>query len=179
MIQHRTTRRTGVALTARPYAESSEFAAAAETEGGSSMSAVAERPITIIGVPRQAATGKDACALALSYLRWASACWRGETLAPVFATRLETYWRSSLPPVPADRPDAVSPHGGGGRGIRWYHTDDAVLGYVPGAGGGYQVPVAAIPQLVRCTHTRPSMTQGSPAYESRMPQPQGHEYSVQ
>jgi hypothetical protein len=31
--------------------------------------------------------------------------------------------------------------------------DKEVLGYIPGAAGGYQVPVAAIPQLVRCTHT--------------------------
>ena len=52
------------------------------------MSAVAERPITITAVPRRPATEKDACALALSYLRWASACWRGDTLAPVFATQL-------------------------------------------------------------------------------------------
>jgi hypothetical protein len=119
------------------------------------MSAVAERPITLTAVPRQPATEKDACALALSYLRWASACWKGETLAPVFATRLGAYWCPELPPMPVDRADAISPHGGGGRSIHWYHTDDEVLGYVPGAAGGYRVPVAAIPQLVRCTHTRP------------------------
>ena len=121
------------------------------------MSAIAERPITITAVPRQPATGKDACALALSYLRWASACWRGDTLAPVFATQLGACWRPALPPTPAGRADAISPHGGGGRGIHWYHTDEEVLGYVPGAAGGYQVPVAAIPQLVRCSHTRPRL----------------------
>jgi hypothetical protein len=124
------------------------------------MSAIAERPITITAVPRQSATGKDACALALSYLRWASACWRGDTLAPVFATQLEACWRPALPPEPASQADAISPHGGGGRGIHWYHTDEAVLGYVPGAAGGYQVPITAIPQLVRCTYTRPRTTDG-------------------
>jgi hypothetical protein len=121
------------------------------------MSVVAERPITITAAPRQPATGKDAYALALSYLRWASACWRGDTLAPVFATRLEAYWRPALPTRPAGQADAISPHGGGGRGIQWYHTDEEVLGYVPGAAGGYQVPVAAVPQLVRCTDTRPRL----------------------
>ena len=130
------------------------------------MSAIAERPITMTEVLRQRATERDACALALSYLRWASACWRGDTLAPVFATRLGAYWRPALPPLPAGRADAISPHGGGGRGIHWYHTEEEVLGYVPGAAGGYQVPVAAIPQLVRCTHTRPCTTQGSPTFES-------------
>ena len=143
------------------------------------MSAVAERPITITAAPRQSATGKDACALALSYLRWASACWKGDTLAPVFATRLGTYWRPELPPMPAGRADAISPHGAGGRSIHWYHTDEEVLGYVPGAAGGYQVPVAAIPQLVRCTHTRPVTTQGSSAYEFGRFRPQERRYSVQ
>jgi hypothetical protein len=133
------------------------------------MSAVAERPITITAVPRRPATGKDACALALSYLRWASACWRGDTLAPVFATQLGACWRPALPPKPAGRADAISPHGGGGRGIHWYHTDEAVLGYIPGVAGGYQVPVEAIPQLVRCTHTGPCMTHGSLAHVFGMP----------
>src|SRR5215204_4009342 len=152
-------------LTGCPYAASREFVAGTETEGASTMSAIAERPITITAVPRQPATEKDACALALSYLRWASACWRGDTLAPVFATQLGAYGRPALPRIPAGRADAISPHGGGGRGIYWYHTEKEVLGYVPGATGGYQVPVAAIPQLVRCTHTRPCMAQGRSAYE--------------
>jgi hypothetical protein len=57
----------------------------------------------------------------------------------------------------------------GGRGIHWYQTDDEVLGYVPGAAGGYQVPVSAIPQLVRCTHTRPGTTLDRSLDELRMP----------
>jgi hypothetical protein len=127
------------------------------------MSPVAERPITMTVAPPQPATGKDARALALSYLRWASACWRGDGLAPVFASRLGAYWRPALPPIPAGRADAISPHGGGGHGIHWYHTDEEVLGYIPGTAGGFQVPAAAIPQLVRCTHTRPAATQGRAA----------------
>ena len=143
------------------------------------MSTVAERPITITAAPRHPATEKDASALALSYLRWASACWRGERLAPVFATQLGAYWCPALPTKPAGQADAISPHGAGGRSIHWYHTDAEVLGYVPGAAGGYQVPVAAIPQLVRCTHTRARTTQGSPAYESGKLRPQERRYSVQ
>src|SRR5215213_4876581 len=130
-------------------------------KGGSNVSAVVEHPITITQVPRGPVTEDDARALGLSYLRWVSACWRGDTLAPVFATQLGACWRSELAPKPTGRPDAISPHGGGGRGIHWYHTDEEVLGYVPGAAGGYQVPVAAIPQLVRCTQARPGTTQGS------------------
>ena len=116
------------------------------------MSAVAERPIIITAVPRQRATEKDACALALSYQRWASAC-----------------WRPALPPKPTSRPDVISPHGGGGRDIHWYQTDDEVLGYVPGAAGGYQVPVSSIPQLVRRTHTPPGRTLDGSLDELGMP----------
>jgi hypothetical protein len=143
------------------------------------MSAVAERPITMVEVPCQPATEKDACALALSHLRWASACWRGDMLASVFATQLGAYWRPVLPPMPAGPADAISPHGGGGRGIHWYHTHEEVLGYVLGGAGGYRVPVAAIPQLVRCTRVRPGVTQGSSASESGKPRPERQGYSVQ
>jgi hypothetical protein len=133
------------------------------------MSAIAERPLTLTEVPHRPVTEKDACALALSYLRWASACWRGDSLAAVFATQLEACWSSALPPKPAGPPDAISPHGGGGRGIHWYHTDEAVIGYVPGSAGGYQVPGAAIPQLLRCTHTRPRTPPSASAHEYEMP----------
>ncbi len=131
------------------------------------MSAVAEHPsITIAAAQVSPATGKDAAALALGYLRWASACWRGDTLAPVFATRLGAYWRPALPPMPAGEADAVSPHGAGGRGIHWYQTGGEVCGYIPGAGGGYQVPVAAIPHLVRCAPIGPCAKQAGIASAS-------------
>jgi hypothetical protein len=143
------------------------------------MSVVAEHPITITAAPYRPATEKDACALALSYLRWASACWRGDRLAPVFATHLEACWHPVLPPIPAGQADAISPHGGGGRGIHWYHTAEEVLGYVPGAAGGYRVPLAVIPQLVRCTHTRPRTTFSSPAYESGKLRSEERRYPIQ
>ena len=133
------------------------------------MSAIAERPITITTASCRPATEKDACALALSYLRWASACWRGDTLAPVFATQLGAYWRPALPAMPAGQADAISPHGAGGRGIHWYNTDEEVLGYVPGAAGGYQVPTPAIPQLVRSTQMRPGTIHGSSEHEFGKP----------
>ena len=105
-------------------------------------------------------------ALALSALRMASACWRGDTLAPVFATLFGGMLASCTPPMPAGRVDAISPHGGGGRGIHWYHTDEEILGYVPGAAGGYQVPVLAIPQLlVRCTQLRPRLRLKAPRHK--------------
>ena len=130
------------------------------------MSAVAERPITITEVPRRPATEKDACALALSYLRWASACWRGDTLAPVFATQLGAYWRPALPPMPAGRADAISPHGGvdaASTGItrtkRFSDTSRERLA----ATRCRSRPSRA---RARCTHTRPCTTQGSRAFES-------------
>ena len=143
------------------------------------MSAVAERPITITEVPRRPATEKDACALALSYLRWASACWRGDTLAPVFATQLGACWRPELPPMPAGPRRCHQP-------ARWGWTRHPLVSHgrrgsriCPGAAGGYQVPVAAIPQLVRCTHTRPRTTQGTWEREFGKLRPEERRYPVQ
>jgi hypothetical protein len=134
------------------------------------MIATAERPSTMGQLEERCSpTGTEAQALALAYLRYASACWRGEMLAPVFATRLGAYWSPALPPAPAGGADAISPHGGGGRGIHWYQTGQAVIGYVPGAEGGYQVPVSAIPQLVRCAPSGPCVTGITVANESRRP----------
>jgi hypothetical protein len=96
------------------------------------------------------ATGSAASELATGFLRYASACWRGDTCAAAFPLRLSAYWRPVLPPPPAAAPDAVSLHGAAGRGIRWYQEGQDVLGYVPGLGGGYQVPAQAVAQLVRC-----------------------------
>ena len=88
--------------------------------------------------------------LAMGFLRYASAHWRGDPRPAVFPLRLSAYWRSEMPPAPTAAPDAVSPHGAAGRGIRWYETGPEVVGYVPGLPGGYQVPVQAVPTLVRC-----------------------------
>ena len=75
--------------------------------------------------PEQGLAAQD---LALGYLRSISACWRGDAGASVFTTRLGAYACSDLPPAPHTPPDAMSPHGGGGRGIHWYHIGNDVLG---------------------------------------------------
>jgi hypothetical protein len=118
------------------------------------MITAAERPIAVTA-SAPAAPGAAARALALGYLRYASASWRGDEQAPVFPLRLGAYWHPELPAAPAATPHAVSPHGGGGRGIRWYEAGDEVLGYVPGEHGGYRVPAATVPRLVRCAPVGP------------------------
>lgn len=115
------------------------------------MIAVAERP-TATGHLEDLCLPTEAPARVLTraYLRYASACWRGDSLAAVFASRLGAYWRPEMPPVPEAAPDTVSPHGGGGRGICWRQAGGEVLGHVPGARSGYRIPVDAIPRLVEC-----------------------------
>jgi hypothetical protein len=115
------------------------------------MTALAEHPATALpAVQRHLPAGELAHELALGYLRYASACWRGDPTAPVFGVRLGAYWRPELPQAPLTTPDAISPHGAAGRGIRWYQRGDEVIGYVPGVRGGYDVPAAAIHRLARC-----------------------------
>jgi hypothetical protein len=96
------------------------------------------------------ATGSASHELAAGFLRYASACWRGDRCAAVFPLRLSAYWHPAMPPAPVAAPDAVSPHGAAGRGICWYQAGQDVLGYVPGLPGGYQVPAQAVPGLVHC-----------------------------
>jgi len=116
------------------------------------MIAVAERPIAAVRPEAPPPlTGTEARAVALAYLQYASACWRGDPLATVFEARLRAFWCPEMPPVPATVPDAVSLHGGGGRGLCWRQVGDEILGHVPGARGGYQIPVGDIPRLVECT----------------------------
>jgi hypothetical protein len=102
------------------------------------------------------APGAEARALALGYLRYTSASWRGDDRASIFPLRLGAYWQPELPPAPAATPDAVSPHGGGGRGIQWYETGGEVLGYVTGGHGGYRIPAEAVPRLARCAPVGPA-----------------------
>ncbi|MCA9879821.1 MAG: hypothetical protein KC442_18635 [Thermomicrobiales bacterium] len=87
--------------------------------------------------------------LAETYQRYVSASWRGDAAAAAFGTRLGGYWQPALPPRPAAAPDAVSVHGGGGRGIAWYQRQDQVFGYLPEAAGGLAIPVADVPRLQR------------------------------
>jgi hypothetical protein len=99
--------------------------------------------------------GGAAQSLARAYLRFASAYWRGDAAGSSFADHLDVYWRSELPAAPGQTPDAISPHGGGGRGIQWYEVDGEVHGHVPGSLGGYRVPVNAIPRLSHCVPACP------------------------
>src|SRR5215204_4911560 len=88
--------------------------------GVNTMVATAERPTSIVQCEDlRPPSGTAAHALARAYLQYASACWRGESLTSVFASRLGAFWRPELPSAPVAAPDAVSPHGGGGRGIGW------------------------------------------------------------
>jgi hypothetical protein len=89
-------------------------------------------------------SGDAARALAGAYLRYASALWEGEPGAAGFAARLAAWWSPDLPAAPAGPPDAVSPHGAGGQGIRWYEVAGEVRGYVSGQAGGYRVPRDAL-----------------------------------
>jgi hypothetical protein len=109
-----------------------------------------QHEIVIPPALRDEATAADARALAEGYLCYASGCWRGDQRAPAFGKRLSAYWKPELPPMPAAGPDAISPHGGGGRGIYWFHQAGEVRGQVPGEPGGFEIPVAAIRDLVRC-----------------------------
>jgi hypothetical protein len=115
------------------------------------MIAANDRPmVPVPDAEERVPEAQDARDLALGYLRYASACWRGDAVTAPFATALSAFWRGDMPPAPESRPVAVSPHGGGGRGIRWHQRNGQILGYVPGASGGYAVPVAAVPRLLRC-----------------------------
>ena len=119
-----------------------------------------QMPTALPALPHAAPlAGLAARTLALGYLRYASARWRGDACASAFPLRLSAFWRSELPRVPMMAPDAISPHGGAGLGIAWYQTGNDVLGFVPGSRGGFQVPVSAIPRLVRCT---PAVIHDSP-----------------
>jgi len=99
------------------------------------------------------ANGSSARAMALAFLSFESAYWRGEATS-AFATRLGSYWQPDLPPMPAAVPDAFSPHGASGRGISWYEMHGVVFGYSGGARRGYCIPVVAIPGLV---HSSPGV----------------------
>lgn len=113
------------------------------------MIAYAERPTTIAAATPAATMGNDARALAEGYLRYACASWRGDPGAPIFGARLGAYWQPRLAATPAGTPHAFSPHGAGGRGIAWSQLGDEVVGSIAGCPGGYVVPVAAIPGLLR------------------------------
>jgi len=88
--------------------------------------------------PSPAASGA-AGALARAYDAHLAAWWRGEADPRPFAAWLAARWDPETAPPPG-QPAALSPLGAGGRGIRWYEAEEAVLGVVPGLAGGYRVP---------------------------------------
>lgn len=112
------------------------------------MVAVLEAPrarasIRVLPAPASA-SGGAAQAIAHGYLRYAVALWSGEAIGRSFGAWLDRFRCTEMPPVPPGSPDAVSPHGAGGRGIRWYETSTAVLGYIPGGGFGFLVPTREV-----------------------------------
>lgn len=126
------------------------------------MVASVEHPIaTIQPFPTLTLAGQEARDLALACLRYESACWRGEP-AREFSMRLSSYWKPNLPPAPTMEPDAYSPHGAGGRGIRWFEKSGEILGYVPGCRCGFRVPVTAVAGLARCAPQHPCLASFSP-----------------
>jgi hypothetical protein len=115
---------------------------------------------TIRPLPSLTLAGQEARDLALACLRYESACWRGES-ARDFAMRLGSYWKPQMPPAPMTEPDAVSPHGAGGRGISWFEKSGEILGYIAGRRSGYRIPVTAITGLAWCVPQHPCMAQSS------------------
>jgi hypothetical protein len=88
--------------------------------------------------------------LARAYDEYVSAVWRGDVEVAPFRAWLAAHWVTRPGALPAEPPAAVSPCGGGGRGIRWYETPAGVCGYVPGASGCYlALPNEAPPALGR------------------------------
>lgn len=84
--------------------------------------------------------------LALLYDQYVAAARRDDReIVDAFADWLGDFWDVG-PAEPTTPPSAVSLLGGIGRGVRWYETDDAVLGYVRGwrRRGCYRVPIAAL-----------------------------------
>ena len=92
----------------------------------------------------------DARELARSYDRSVAAAWRGEDQSSaLFMDWLSTFWSDALP-EPITDPVATSSLGASGRGICWYETADAILGYVRGLDRPicYRVPrTSKVPEL--------------------------------
>jgi hypothetical protein len=84
--------------------------------------------------------------LARLYDQYVAAIRQGDAeIADAFADWLGAFWDDG-PAEPAVEPSAISLLGGIGRGVRWYETEDLVVGYVRGwkRRGCYLVPLAEL-----------------------------------
>ena len=120
-------------------------------------------PSAIECVTPVTAGGQIARQVSKCYLGSVSACWRGTATdgSTSFQQLLMRYWTADMPPCPLRLPDAISPHGGGGRGIHWYETPTALVGHVAGAAVGFVVPRSEVAVLLAVT------TRTDPREESR------------
>jgi hypothetical protein len=86
----------------------------------------------------------SAHSLALAHTQAVCGYWRGDDeFLPILDAWLTQFWRDGAP-QPATAPDAVYPHGAGGRGIHWHESGPAVIGHVPGKQGWFQIPRTAV-----------------------------------
>lgn len=107
----------------------------------------------------------NACRVAQLYDRAVVDLWKGDgDLMRRVADWLGATWNDG-PPEPATPPASVSPHGGGGRSIRWYDTETEVLGYVPGRTGCYRLPI----ETIGCWAEGAPAPQPAPAPPPRLP----------
>src|SRR3954453_16349449 len=96
----------GSSRTAEPTLARRDVEMRGVREGSEPMIVSTERPIATVQFENlDPPAGPVARAMALAYLQYASACWRGDRLASVFATRLGAFWRPEMPPAPAAAPD--------------------------------------------------------------------------
>ena len=112
--------------------------------------------------------------LALAYDRHVAAFCREDVEGAMsFATWLAAFWVQGSAGQPAAYPNAVSFLGGAGRGICWYGTDSAIVGYARGwSHGCYRVPASAVLPYVRpigaSSEINTDMSQRSPASRSSL-----------
>lgn len=79
--------------------------------------------------------------LAGAYNQAVSAYWRGEsdTALSRLTAWLGEFW-TDTPAEFSGRPITVTPHAGGGGGIRWHEIGESIVGCVPGRRGCYRIP---------------------------------------
>lgn len=117
--------------------------------------------------------GTGAEDLARAYLDYISAYWRGDAGASTFGERLAAFWGAGLPTEPMRNADAFSPHGAGGRGIRWYECGAEICGYTPGCATGYRIPMTCIAELACADGISPGQAVAAPIDRVQVSRPGG------